>query len=159
MKGRQYNLKISFQCICMFSISETVRSAHVCVFSPPPSEVWAGYREISASESGRCTSMHVSTLECVARSFKKKMHRVSAQNISAGNGPKWRFRARQATATFLLLKYKYARSFLYTHWSLLCRSQNVYTMYRMRVISQNSRRKASAEGESSKTPWDRRPGH
>ena len=27
------------------------------------------------------------------------------------------------------------------------------------VISQNSRRKANAEGESLKTPWYRRPGH
>ena len=44
-------------------------------------------------------------------------------------------------------------------WNLLCWSQNVHVMYKMCVISQNSRRKESAGGESSKTPWDRRPGH
>ncbi len=37
--------------------------------------------------------------------------------------------------------------------------QDVYAVYKMHVISQNSRRKESAEGESSKTPWGRRPGH
>jgi hypothetical protein len=37
MKGRQYNLKISFQCICMFSVSETVRGTHIYIFFPPRS--------------------------------------------------------------------------------------------------------------------------
>ncbi len=53
-------------------------------------------------------------------------------------------------------------------WNLLCWSQNVHVMYKMCVISQNSRRKASVEDESSNvleyctvctTPWDRWPGH
>ncbi len=30
---------------------------------------------------------------------------------------------------FLLFMHQNGRSFLYTHWSLLCRSQNVYAMY------------------------------
>jgi hypothetical protein len=34
-------------------------------------------------------------------------------------------------------------------WNLLCWSQNVHVMYKMHVISQNSRRKASAEDEGS----------
>ncbi len=46
-----YNLKISFQCICMFSVSETVRSAHICVLSPPPSEVRASYRKKTRNAS------------------------------------------------------------------------------------------------------------
>jgi hypothetical protein len=76
-----------------------------------------------------------STLQSAARSLKKKMHRVSAQNedsrfkqaaanfllqryrsarqspvqnISAGNGPRWRFRARQTAATFSLFMHNMA---------------------------------------------------
>ena len=32
-----YNLKITFQCICMFSVSETVRGTHIYIFFPPRS--------------------------------------------------------------------------------------------------------------------------
>jgi hypothetical protein len=35
------------------------------------------------------------------------------QNISVGNGPRWRFRARQAAATFSLSMHKYGRSPLF----------------------------------------------
>jgi len=34
-------------------------------------------------------------------------------NVSAGNGPRWRFRARQAAANFLLPMHKYGRSPLF----------------------------------------------
>ncbi len=37
------------------------------------------------------------------------------QNISAGNGPRWSFRTRQAAATFLLSMLKYDRFFLFTY--------------------------------------------
>ncbi len=45
-----------------------------------------------------------STLHSAARSLKKKMHRVSAQNESAGNGPRWRLKDMQTVAKFYCLK-------------------------------------------------------
>jgi hypothetical protein len=48
----------------------------------------------------------------LVRSLKKSASSLSAQNISAGNSPRWLFRARQTAATLLLLKYKYGHSFL-----------------------------------------------
>jgi len=41
---RNFSKELTAQyCICVFIVSETVRSAYICVLSPPPSEVWAGY--------------------------------------------------------------------------------------------------------------------
>jgi hypothetical protein len=91
-----YNLKITFQCICMFSVSETIRVAHISIsFLLPPLKFGQAIEKISASEFSRCTSMYVSTLWSVAKSL------------------------------------------------------NVYAVYKVHVISQNSRRKVSAEDERS----------
>jgi hypothetical protein len=91
-----------------------------------------------ASESGQ---MHAQHLAICGQVIKKKMHRVSAQNESAGNGPRWClkdtpsaaffllqryrsarqspvqngvFRTRKAAATFLYFMHQYSRSFLFS---------------------------------------------
>jgi hypothetical protein len=65
--------------------------------------------------------MH-STLQFAVRSQKKRCtvpqryrsaRQNPVQNISAGNGPRWRFRARQAAATFSFPMHKYGRSPLF----------------------------------------------
>ncbi len=61
---------------------------------------------------------HTDCIYSLVRSVKKNAPCLGP-NVSAGNGPRWRFRARQAAATLSLLKYRYGRFFLYTHWSLL----------------------------------------
>ncbi len=155
-------LKISFQCICMFNVSETVRSAHICVLFPlPPLKFGPAIErgqgklvqkmKAHASESGqmhlvicsqvtkKCTFSRLrkhsrncgngpKCVRCVqnTRNFSKQSEEKMAsqgythscyfllqryrsarqspvQNISAGNGPRWRFRAKQAAARFFLL--------------------------------------------------------
>ncbi len=43
--------------------------------------------------------------------------------------PRWRLKDAPTAAIFCFFMHQNGRSFLYTHWSLLCRSQNVYAMY------------------------------
>ena len=100
-----YNLKITFQCICMFSVSETARSAHICVFSLSPfrKESW------SASHPGVCYAGHKMCTRCTgtenscvrvrsnacaspcnlrAGHLKKKDAPCLGPNVSAGYGPR-----------------------------------------------------------------------
>ena len=83
---RNFSKELTAQyCICVFIVSETVRSAYICVLSPPPlwslGRLWkkgkAEYRDWkpNAPESGRCTSMYVSTLWSVYAVYK--MHVIS----------------------------------------------------------------------------------
>ena len=90
----------------------------------PPSKVRVGYkrktRKAGAEDESSC--VRVCTAPCTLRSgHKKKMHRAARVQISTSeSGPKYicgqrskmAFRARQAAATLLLLKYEYGCFFL-----------------------------------------------
>ncbi len=106
-----YNLKISFQCICMFSVSKSCTQRTYQHLFPSPLrflEVRAGYRKetekadyrdlkLNAQNTVKC--MH-NTQECVASS--QKMHPLSF-------GPKWSFKVKQAAANFSLQRYRSVR--------------------------------------------------
>jgi hypothetical protein len=92
-------------CICVFIVSETVRSAYICVLSPPPSEVWAGYERKGKPSIGTESLMHPSLVRCTAMCVN-----------TLGSAGK---------------------------------SINVYAVYKMYVISQNSRRKVIWEGQAA----------
>jgi hypothetical protein len=117
-------------CICVFIVSETVRSAYICVLSPPPSEVWAGYERKGKPSLETESLMHPSpvrcTLQSVGRSLKKICTVSRSQNKQAAAtlccflcanmaAPlfyKMAFSGGHNSCYFLLLKYKYGHSFL-----------------------------------------------
>ena len=137
------------------------------MFPPPPSQVWAGYERKGKPSIGTESLMHPSpvrcTLQSAGRSLTKNMHRVSAQGLSKqlpifcckSADQHVRIRSmyvnvrkhpvvcgqvincvRCVQKIHLLLAQLYQRATV----------QDVYAVYRIRVISQNSRRKAIAEG-------------
>jgi hypothetical protein len=110
----------------MFSVSETARSAHIRVFSLSPfrKESW------SASYSGVCYAGHKMCTLCTGTENSCVRVRSNACaspcNLQAGH-----------------LKKKMHR--VSAQMYLRATVQDVYAVYKMRVISQNSRRKAIAD--------------